>query len=653
MATAHITPSAGKPDEETNTVLGPKALESALQELRLGQDGRFLICYDITSLRNINCLYGRKAGDALLNAVCHWVASLSTGHLYRIEGDLFCILLPGFTLRDTEKVVRRIETRFSQPWALLANGRHLEVFTTATIAYMEDREAFWSAHLPDLFARALDAAKRERLPILFTPEADLQTREDIHLQFHLRKSILQGMDGFDVVYQPIVNAKTGVWQGLEALCRWTSSELGAVPPDVFIPGVERMGLVHRVGEWVLDRALATCKALELEALKDFFVTVNISPMEVARPGFAFRVLSVCEKHDYPCEKLVLEITESTEFNFTPQNRSAVEALRKRGILFALDDFGTGYSGFGNLKRLPVDFLKTERDFIRGIEEDNYLQFFYYIMSETAHASGKRLIAEGVETPQQLSGVVRSGADLVQGYLFSKPLPAQVLAGRLDRFSVPSKNHMPVSEIGNMQMWLRSNDAYKITPSLFGLLSQCMNILLGEEDFDAAINLVLGMMGSHFKVNRAYIFLQDAGTIFSNRYEWCAEGRTSQMHLFQHMDAATDGFYKVLVENNILIATDESQLPPNLLQRLAGGAQHGAIQAMVVMPMRRGEEVLGFVGFDDDHARAWQPEEIIMLHNLCLFTLIVMNTCKEPKKKAADAKAAKRPASVAKKTDVKQ
>lgn len=604
-------------------------MEQELARLRTGAHKTFLLCYEISSLRRVNYVHGRHFGDSLLLALAIWVSKLVRRHIYRIDNNFFCILFEGVSHHHVADLVLQIETRCQAAWELILNGRHSDIFTNLNLAIAEDSPTYADHSIADILAEALDISRQTKQTAFFDREAHDKTLTRVQLQLDLKQCILRDMHGFDVFFQPIADPTEGTWQGLEALCRWTGPVSGWVPPNVFIPEVEEMGLIHILGEWVLDTAVRVCKNLALDRLDEFFVSVNVSAQQITYPDFAQNVLDVCTRHQYPCHKLLLEITESTEFTFNDLTTGAVENLRSRGVKFALDDFGTGYSGFNNLKHLPVDFLKTEREFTHNIENDNYLQYFYFVMSETAHASGKLLIAEGIETREQLSSIIRNGADLIQGYLFGKPMDREELRSKRLNFSQAHpdlKKWAP--NLDDFRRWLSSQDAYKITPALFGLMSRCMNIVLEEGPSDAIFDKVLGAVGAHFKANRSFIFLRDEGTLFSNRYEWCAPGVPSQKHLFQRVDGALDGFYEILCDNEIVLTNNSAQLPENLQQRLQQGDQSESIQSLLVLPLKRSNEILGFVGFDDSVSREWMPEVMIILHSVCLLVLIIL--CKDDK-----------------------
>lgn len=580
------------------------------------------LCYDIHSLRKVNRAYGRRAGDALLAAVAEWTFDCPASLLYRIEGDQFCLVFRDVDIDTVQRVAAAMESRFGRVWKLAVDGRTFDIFVQASIALLENPDCGYGEELLDLLAQALDISKKERQITLFTAESDKLTREHVRLQMELKNCILSDMMGFHLVYQPFADPVTGTWQGLEALCRWEDSLVGPVPPGLFIEEAEEMGLIVQLGEWVLNKALETCKALHLDEIDHFFISVNVSALQINRHNYAHSVMKALEKHRYPADKLALEITESTQFTFNDTTIAAIETLRKNGVMLALDDFGRGYSGFSNLISLPVDILKTDREFIENIENDTYLQYFYYIMSETAHASGMRLIAEGVETMAQLQSVVKNGADLIQGYLFGRPMDCRAIDRLRANFTLPLPKFKGwITGMADFKHWMHSRNAYKITPSLFGLQNKCIGILLDEPDIDNAIDSIMDTVGQHFHVNRVYAFLRDEGQIFSNRYEWCAAGAEAQKQLFQRVDASMDSFYDMLCENEVMVASNISQLPPDLLERLKAGGQPYSVQSMVVMPMKQRGEVFGFVGFDDHVDRDWMPEELIILHNLCLLCLI--------------------------------
>ena len=589
------------------------------------QEPLHLVCYDIDSLRKINFSYGHAVGDELLQQVADWVRQFSQSTLYRIEGDMFCLLVRGRTLEQVQQFAGSAMYRSKGPWPVHACDGLTEIFVTARMGIVPVDDYVLSQNLSDLMERLLDDARRARDIVVFNRETDEIMQEYIRLQMDLKTCIMRGMAGFGLVFQPIADPATGLWVGLEALCRWQRANGTQVPPLIFIPEVEKLGLMRPFGMWVLEEAVSTCKSLGLDRLDRFFLSVNVSASQL-QPEFAAQVRHLLARQGYPPQKLNLEITESTEFIFNDATHALLDTLRALGITFALDDFGTGYSSFSNMKQLPVRYIKTEREFIYGIEGDNYLQYSLYVIAESAHASGMRMIVEGVETRDTLRCVAKNGADLVQGYYYSEPLEKAVLQQRLGHFIQPGfgTEGPGCDSRFNFGKWLHSKDAYSIAPGLFELLGQCLDRLLNEDDLDRAVNDILRVVGTYCRADRAYVFLRDGGTVFSNRYEWCAPGVASQMALFQQVDTAGDGFYQTLCEEPFLITNGEDRLPANMRRLLAKAGQQQPVQALAVQPMHRKGQILGFVGFDDNQQREWLPEEMLLLHNLCLLVLIKLN-----------------------------
>lgn len=612
------------PQDFLRTIQGVECLMADLAEICKGNDVVVFLCYSIHSLRRANRLYGRRTGDALLAAVSKWTLSFPGGTLYRIEGDKFCIMFRNIDAESVHQLAVRMESRFGRPWKLSEGGRSHDVLVQASIAMLEDLECDYSGELPELLDQALETAEKEQRIIRFTAEHDRLTREKSRLKMELKNCILSDMKGFYLEFQPLVDPAVGTWRGLEALCRWTGPEAGPTPPDIFIREVEKMGLIHLLGGWVINRAIEACRSLRLDEIDRFFVAVNISALQLNRHDYVSAVSDVLEKQRFPANRLMLEVNENPRFLSGEHTKETIRALRAKGVMIALGGFGSGYSGFSGLKSLPVDFLKIDWGSADDAVNDAYLQYFYYIMSETAHASNMRLIAEGVETQGQLHSIMRNGADLIQGFLFSRPMSIEDVDRSRDSFITPQQMFSGwVKGMLDLRECMNSESVYKTTPTLFDLQSRCIDFALDEEDVETSLHKVLEAVGKHFSLFRAYVFMSDGNAIFSEKYEWCAEGAASQMHLFQNVDASADGFYQALQRNGVVMVTREMRLPKNLRKRLADAGRDGAVQSILAMPMKRRGEIIGFVGFDDPAERIWLPEELLFLHNLCLLCQSVL------------------------------
>lgn len=408
------------------------------EDLRTPEAGDYLICFDVQSLRTINDIYSREAGDLLLQGITSWFAGvLEPGfRLYRIEGDDFAVLARGKAEEETMAFASRIAARFEQPWPIDMDGIEQNMYTGAHIGVIEAPTSMDDhSMLLNTIERVLSFARKEGKVVLFNKKINEDFQANIQYEMEFKASVLDDMKGFSLNYQPIVEGVTGNWVGLEALCRWESAQSGPVPPDVFIDTAEQLGLISMVSTWVLEEAVRQMKEWGLDMCPRFVLDVNLSPLQLRDQELLPSTLEILTRHDYPPEKLSLEITETSEVNFDEKTLEVLESIRCAGISLSLDDFGSGYASFSNLNNLPVNAMKTDRSFVMGIEEDAFLQQTVRSVIGLANAAGLLTIAEGIETEDQLKIMVDNGAKMIQGYYFSKPLTTEALSGKLDRFDI--------------------------------------------------------------------------------------------------------------------------------------------------------------------------------------------------------------------------
>jgi EAL domain-containing protein (putative c-di-GMP-specific phosphodiesterase class I) len=221
--------------------------------------------------------------------------------------------------------------------------------------------------------------------------------------------------------------------GAEALIRWTHPERGLVQPAQFIPVAEETGLILPIGQWVLHEACAQIKAWQQNALtRDLVLAVNVSPKQFRQPDFVAQVRAALKHHAINPERLKLEITESILLENIEETITTMQVLKEIGVRFSLDDFGTGFSSLQYLKRLPLDQLKIDRSFVRDIAIDSSDKAIVRTIIAMAQSLGLGVIAEGVETEEQLQLLLDSGCSHYQGYLFGKPIPIEQFEALLNQ-----------------------------------------------------------------------------------------------------------------------------------------------------------------------------------------------------------------------------
>jgi len=586
--------------------------------LKLSPEMSFtLICFDIVSLRTINYGYGRKVGDMLLLAIRDWILSLNYGQLYCLESDEFGLLLTGADMEMTLKKAQHIYERFKESWNVVQKGENQQIYCAVSIGVISSKTIHSSHDILNIIERILKVASKQEGIAVYDEETDQLLKRSLEMEISLRSCVKNGMQGFNVHYQPIINCITGFWCGIEVLCRWTSPSLGGISPLEFIPIAEQLGLVGAIGEWVLETGIIQCKAWNLDAHEDFFLDVNLSPIQLMDKNLDFKILSILKRHSYPSHKLRLEITESSQLNFSNHTLEAISRLAQQGIPVALDDFGTGYSSFHSLINLPVSVLKTEKAFLNNIENDDYLQQLLEIMVSLAHTSGMKLIAEGVENTKQMKLLMDHRVDYVQGYLFSRPLPSEEFEKKLNYFYFKKENSSAgeYSRI-DINSLLNPKNAYSLTPSLYRTLIQCMEILFGTADINDSINAVLAMTGEKLGVNRHVLFLRDPGAnTYTNTHEWCDEETLPNIGRFNNTDIeiATPSFIPLFEKEGMIVSPDVSALPEDIYKMF----QELGVKSNIAIPLWRGKELLGYVGLDVcSERRNWLPEEVLMVHSVC-------------------------------------
>ena len=224
-----------------------------------------------------------------------------------------------------------------------------------------------------------------------------------------------------LAYQPQADVRTGRLTGFEALSRWRLDDGTVIPPDVFIPMAETSDAINVLGEWVLRRACETAARWMREGIADLPVAVNLSARQLDDPGLARMVLGILAETGLPAANLKLELTETALFEHTDSSREVLMQLRGAGVRLVLDDFGTGYSSLALLRRVPVEALKIDKHFTQAMVDDRDAAAIVHAIIDLAHALDMQVIAEGVETNDQLLFLRAYRCDRIQGYLLAKPL----------------------------------------------------------------------------------------------------------------------------------------------------------------------------------------------------------------------------------------
>lgn len=405
-----------------NRVLAQDRLAQALRSAHRNQGNVALLFLDIDRFKNVNDTMGHMVGDRLLDAIGKRLKCLvrEEDTVSRFGGDEFIVIMSSIINRaHVDDIAKKIISKISEPF--LIEGRELFMGVSIGIAiYPEDGNDFH-----DLLRNADAAMYRAKhegrnAHRFFTREIGEQANYSVELEEHLRRSLKR--NELEVHFQPQINIETGAVVGAEALLRWHSAHFGQVPLDRFIPVAEQTGLIVEIGSWVLERVCQSIGEWRVQKLPMLPIAVNVSSRQLQMPGFIDSVRDVMSRHEIGAGIIDFEITESLLLEASSMLDNIFSDLKSLGIRLSLDDFGVGYSSLSYLKRFPFDILKIDRSFVRDINHDPDDAALIGAIIAIGRALSLEVVAEGVETEEQLHMLRQQGAKVVQGYLFSRPLP---------------------------------------------------------------------------------------------------------------------------------------------------------------------------------------------------------------------------------------
>jgi diguanylate cyclase (GGDEF)-like protein len=416
-----------------NRALFSDRVDHALSRARRGE-GMALLLLDLDRFKHVNDTLGHQAGDALIRELAFRLTALvrECDTVARLGGDEFAVLAPGLErTADIDNLCRRILTAVHEPFEVLGSAAFVGVSIGVVTAPLSGLDRVDLMRKADI---ALYRAKAEGRDCsrLFSEGMDEQIRFRGAIEDDLRAALDSG-EGLAVHFQPEMAAGGETIAGLEALLRWNHPQRGLIPPEQFVPIAEETGQIGRLGEWVLTEA---CKAAR--RWPHLFIAVNLSPVQFRSAGFAERAIRVVREAGVDPNQIEFEITEGVLLDDGDVIRASLARLRAAGFRIALDDFGTGYSSLSYLRRFEVDKLKIDRSFIQHLGHRVDSASLVSAVLTIGHAMGLTVTAEGVETNEQRQFLTAAGCNQMQGYLFSRAVPAEevdrMLAGFLARRS---------------------------------------------------------------------------------------------------------------------------------------------------------------------------------------------------------------------------
>lgn len=402
---------------------------SVAEELRsLGSSaGGAVLFLDMDNFKLVNDHYGHDAGDKFLIVIADRVRSLFSEQVFgaRFGGDEFALCLKQADEQSAQVLLEKLLALIAEPVQI--EGAVISPTPSIGVAFYPKHGNSVVELLKNADIAMYQAKVKKNNYVVY----DAKVLEDSTARQLIEQNLRQAIDKKELflVYQPIICVKSHKLIGLEALLRWKSEQLGELSPVEFIPVAEATGAIVPIGQWVFAEAAAMINRLEELGLRDTFISVNVSVIQLMQENFIELVEEIAKSRHISMGRLKIEITESVLIESFAHIQLKIDKIRNMGIKICLDDFGTGYSSINYLTRLPLDILKLDKSLIRGLERNERSQVVLENLINMAHGIGIQVVAEGIETQQQLELIRKIGCDFAQGYYFGHPATSDdVIAG---------------------------------------------------------------------------------------------------------------------------------------------------------------------------------------------------------------------------------
>ena len=389
-----------------------------------------IMILDLDSFKNINDLYDRSFGDEVLRITAQKVSSIlpANAKLYRLDGDEFGVLCMGCG----EEAGREIFTKIQQVFHKQQEYSGRKYYCTISAGYTTyPKDGVNYLELLKCANYSLEHSKlmgKNRMTV-FSKDILCRRERRLELVELLRESMDRGFAGFSIHYQPQVDTQTGSLQGAEALARWHCSKYGDISPGEFIPLLEQSGMIMNMGRWIFCHAAAQCREW-CRYMPDFQMSINLSYMQLSEDDVISYIEDTLKELGLPPSHVVMELTETYLATADEETLRMLNDMKAAGIRVAMDDFGVGYSSLFSLKTIPVDIVKIDRGFVKGITSDLFNATFIRSITELCHDVGKQVCLEGVETGEEYLAVKELGMEYIQGFYFGRPEPPDVFEKRL-------------------------------------------------------------------------------------------------------------------------------------------------------------------------------------------------------------------------------
>jgi diguanylate cyclase (GGDEF)-like protein/PAS domain S-box-containing protein len=391
-----------------------------------------LLLVDIDNFKRINDSLGHQTGDKLLISLARRLRnSLSaSGSLARFASNEFAVLLDDTDLESGQQVASQLLATLDKP--MFVDNQLISVTGSVGLACapLHGRDPQTLMRNAGLALHKAKANGKHQVQV-FTEALNAEASYKLFVENNLRRALTQ--NELDVFYQPKLCLRSGRLLGMEALLRWNHPEKGMIRPDQFISVAEETGLIIPIGKWIARQACRMSRQLTSAGMGNLQVAINLSPKQFSDPDLVASIAAILKEEQLPANLLELELTEGLLLEATEDTRLQLDQLKSFGLTLAMDDFGTGYSSLSYLKKFPIDIIKIDRSFIHEIPDNQDDMEITSAVIAMAHNLKLKVVAEGIETSEQLAFLRRHRCDVGQGYLFDRPIPGSELLKMLKRY----------------------------------------------------------------------------------------------------------------------------------------------------------------------------------------------------------------------------
>ena len=409
-----------------NRALLAERVNRAVAQAKSHGRGIAVLFIDLDRFKNINDALGHEAGDRLLQNVAGRLVRCvrRSDTVARQGGDEFVVLIEAFQgPRDLTQVAEKILAEVAGPMTVY--GKEFQITASVGISTFPADGDDLRSLLKNADTAMYRAKQQGNAYQVYAEQMSAHSVERLELEAALRQALER--DEMRLHYQPKVEARTGRITGIECLLRWHHPKLGIIQPDQLVPLAEETGLIVPIGKWVLRTACLQARAWAAQGLPWLCIAVNLSPRQFMSATLVDDLMGTITETGMNASLIEFEVTESVMMREPEEAVKLLRRLKAIGVRLTIDDFGTGYSSLAYLKRLPIDCVKIDASFVRGIPVDTSDVAITETVIAMSRSLGLRVIAEGVETPAQMSFLEARGCDEMQGYYFARPLPAEQLA----------------------------------------------------------------------------------------------------------------------------------------------------------------------------------------------------------------------------------